>query len=107
MYFLKYFTDEPDCGSCEEASNVPRVNNVTNFADEYLAWGNPVIVTDVQPYMTKDFTLDMFFIYYMDHKDKLDADLCEVSSEDEAVDTIEDYFKLLEKLGLETPNIRW
>ncbi|CAB3984350.1 Hypothetical predicted protein [Paramuricea clavata] len=102
-----FIADEPDCGSCEEAINVPRVKNVTNFADEYLAWGNPVIVTDVQPYMTKDFTMDRFSMYYMDHKDKLDADICEVSSEDETVDTIEDYFKLLEKLGLEAPNIRW
>ena len=32
---------------------MPRVKNVTDFSDEYAAWGNPIIVTDVEPYMTK------------------------------------------------------
>ena len=99
--------DEPDCTACEEATNVPRLENVTDFGDEYAAWGNPVIVTDVQPYVGKKFTLEKFYTYYMDHRDKLDTDMCEVSSTDETVDTIEDYFTLLKKLGSDAPNIRW
>ncbi len=80
---------------------------MTNFSDDYVAWGNPVIITDVQPYLSKEFTVESFYSYYMAHKGQLDTDLCEVSSTDETIDTIEDYFKLLQKLGPETPNIRW
>ena len=101
------FVDEPDCSSCEEASGVPRVKNVTDFSDEYAAWGNPIIVTDVEPYMTKNVTFESFLKYYEEHKEELDTDLCEVSSLDESVDTIEDYYKLLQRLGPEAPNIRW
>lgn len=101
------FSEEPDCSACEEASDVPRVKNVTNFNEEFASWGNPIIVTDVQPYMSKNYTLESFFKYYQDNKVHLDADLCEVSSLDETVETIEDYYKLLQKLGPEAPNIRW
>ena len=104
---FKYFIDEPDCSSCEAANDVPRVNNVTDFSDEYSSWGNPIIVTDVEPYMSKNVTVESFYLYYLGHKEKFDTDLCEVSSADESVDTIEDYFKVMNKLGPEAPNIRW
>lgn len=83
------------------------MNNVTNFSEDYAAWGNPVIITDVKPYVAREYTVESFYDYYLDHKDLLDTDMCEVSSVDETVDSIEDYFKLLEKLGPEAPNIRW
>ena len=102
-----FVPDEPDCTSCEEASNIPRIENVTDFSEEYVPWGNPIIVTDVQPYTSKKFTLESFYEYYTDHRANLDTDLCEVSSTDETVDTIEEYFELLRKLGSDAPNIRW
>lgn len=104
---MSYHIDEPDCSSCENASDIPKVKNVTDFTNMYSSLGNPVIVTDVQPYKDNEVTLEGFYVYYMDNKDNFDTDLCEVSSVDDTVDTIEDYFKLLEKLGTEAPNIRW
>ena len=86
---------------------VPRVKNVTNFSDDYVAWGNPVVVTDVQPYMAREYTVEGFYEYYLDNQQILDSDLCEVSSTDESVESINDYFQLLQKMGPETPNIRW
>ncbi|XP_028410855.1 uncharacterized protein LOC114533524 [Dendronephthya gigantea] len=102
-----FVPDEPDCSICEDAKSVLRVENVTNFNEDYVPWGNPTIITDVQPYVAREYTIENFYDYYLDHKDLLDTDMCEVSSLDENVDSIEDYFKLLEKLGPETPNIRW
>ncbi|XP_046845790.1 uncharacterized protein LOC124439565 isoform X2 [Xenia sp. Carnegie-2017] len=104
---MKAISEEADCSPCQEAEDVPIVKNVINFVDDYVSMGNPVIVTDVKPYMHKNITIESFYDYYLAHKEDLNKDLCEVSYVDETVDTIENYFNLLEKSGLETPNIRW
>ena len=104
---VKFIVEEADCSPCQEAEDVPIVKNVTNFVDDYVSMGNPVIVTDVKPYMHKNITIESFYDYYLAHKEDFNKDLCEVSYVDETVDTNEHYFDLLEKSGLETPNIRW
>ena len=103
----KFFSEETDCEACEDARDVPRLDNITDFHDTYASGGTPVIVTDVSPYSLKNYTVDSFFEYYRAHSQELDADLCEVSSLDESIDTIRDYYKLLIKLGPEAPGIRW
>lgn len=102
-----FFLEEPDCNTCEEVTDIPQLNNVTDFHNVYAGWGNPIIVKDVMPYAAKKYTVDVFFEYYESHSHELDEDVCEVSSLDNSVETIGDYDKLLKKLGPEAPNIWW
>ena len=88
-------------------TEVERLRNVTDFHNVYAGWGTPIIVTDVEPYASQTFTMDGFMTNYYEHRTVMDADLCEVSSIDESINTIDQYNGLLKKLGPETPNIRW
>ena len=106
MHVLR-ISEGTECVAWDDVTEVPKLTNVSDFHNTYASWGNPIIITDVAPYMFRNYTVEKFMEYYEANEEQFDTDLCEVSSADESVNTIRDYSKVLKKLGPDAPSIRW